>query len=125
MSDILIKFVLPVLTALIAWLGTAYRNKQKKEGDVLDNVKRILDIQNDQIKRQDNIISRYEKKIDAMENKSAHDRESIKQAYTCKHPSEECPVLKFDAMWIDTECKGDCSLCSHGNCHDMHPNAHA
>lgn len=113
MKDILIDFILPVFTALIAWLGTAYRNKQKKESDVLDNVKRIVDMQNEQIKRQDNIIERYQNKLDVAEVKSAHDRESIKQAYQCKYPSEDCPVLQHDAMWVETECSKNCAMCSN------------
>lgn len=115
MRDLLIEFVLPIFTALIAWLGTAYRNKQKKEGDVLDNVERIVDMQNEQIKRQDGIIDRYENKLDALEIKSAHDRESIKQAYLCKVPSEQCPVLQYDTMWVETECHKNCAMCSHND----------
>lgn len=111
MKDIFIDFILPVFTALIAWLGTAYRNKQKKESDVLDNVKRIVDMQDEQIKRQDTIIERYQNKLDALEYKSAHDRESIKQAYLCKHPSEDCPVLQHNAMWVETECSKNCAMC--------------
>lgn len=113
MKDIFIDFILPVFTALIAWLGTAYRNKQKKESDVLDNVKRIVDMQDEQIKRQDAIIERYQNKLDALEYKSAHDRESIKQAYLCKHPSEDCPVLQHDSMWVETECSKNCAMCSN------------
>lgn len=113
MKDILIQFILPVFTAIIAWLGTAYRNKQKKEGDVLDNVKRIVEMQDEQIKRQDNIIDRYEKRMDVMENKEAHRTEAIKQAYICDKPSEDCPVLKYDAKWKETECKYNCDICDH------------
>lgn len=113
MKDIFIDFILPVFTALIAWLGTAYRNKQKKESDVLDNVKRIVDMQDEQIKRQDAIIERYQNKLDALEYKSAHDRESIKQAYLCKHPSEDCPVLQHDSMWVETEYSKNCAMCSN------------
>ena len=28
-----LQFVLPIATALLGWLGSAYRNKQKKEND--------------------------------------------------------------------------------------------
>lgn len=111
MKDLLINFALPILTALIAWFGNAYRNKQKKESDMLDNVKRIVNLQDDQIKRQDAIIERYQNELDAAEIKTAHDRESIKQAYLCKHPSEECPVLQHDALWVETECSKNCSMC--------------
>lgn len=113
MKDLLINFALPILTALIAWLGTAYRNKQKKESDTLDNVKRIVDMQDGQIKRQDKIIERAQKQLDAYEIKRNHDRESIKQAYRCKHPSEECPVLQHDALWVETECNKNCAMCAN------------
>ena len=113
MKDLLINFALPILTALIAWFGNAYRNKQKKESDMLDNVKRIVNLQDDQIKRQDAIIERYQNELDAAEIKTAHDRESIKQAYVCKHPSEECPVLQHDALWVETECSKNCAMCDN------------
>ncbi len=113
MKDLLINFALPILTALIAWFGNAYRNKQKKESDMLDNVKRIVNLQDDQIKRQDAIIERYQNELDAAEVKTAHDRESIKQAYLCKHPSEECPVLQHDALWVETECSKNCAMCDN------------
>ena len=38
-----IQFVLPVATALLGWLGSAYRNKQKKENDTIANFQLMRD----------------------------------------------------------------------------------
>lgn len=98
MNEVLINFVLPICTALIAWFGNAYRNKQKKEHDILDNVQQILDMQNQYIERQS-------KTLDIITAKNDRKRESIKRAYQCKIPSEECPVLQHDAHVVeDTRC---------------------
>lgn len=115
MNEILIQFVLPILTALIAWFGNAYRNKQKRESDILANVERMFDMNDKQVSRLNQIIERYETRIDAMEARSAHDREAIKQARVCKVPSDDCPVLQYDAMWVDTECNKNCAMCAHNS----------
>lgn len=99
MSERLIfEMLLPIVMLILGWITNAYRNKQKKEHDILDNVQHIVDMQDVQIKRQDSIIERYQNKLDASESRRAHDRESIKKAYNCKVPSEECPVLIHDAQ---------------------------
>ena len=40
-ENIWINFVLPIATALLGWLGSAYRNKQKKENDTIANFQLI------------------------------------------------------------------------------------
>ena len=62
-----IHFVLPVLTALIAWLANAYRNKQKKEHDVLDNVQRIIDLQNAHILKSEQALEKSDKQNQDMD----------------------------------------------------------
>lgn len=103
MNDILVDFGLPICTALIAWFGNAYRNKQKKEHDILDNVQQILDIQNKYIERQS-------KTLDIITAKNDKKRESIKRAYQCKIPSEECPVLIHDAEVVEDNRCETCNL---------------
>lgn len=98
MKDILISFVLPVVTALLAWFGNAYRNKQKKEHDILDNVQRIIDMQNSHIARCEEMLDKRDKEYKVMSRKNDRKREAIKKAYNCKVPSEECPVLIYDAQ---------------------------
>lgn len=109
--DVLVDFALPLLTAGIAWLTAAYRNKQKKGADILDNVQRILDIQDKQIEKQSNFIQGYEKKMAALEKKYAHKTSAVRKAYKCPHPNADCPVLKQDAKWDDNLCNYDCAQC--------------
>lgn len=105
MNEILVQVVTPIALGLLGWFGNAYRNKQKKEKDILDNVQQILDIQNKYIEKQDKALTR-------MTDKDERKRESIKKAYGCKVPSEECPVLIHDAQ-SHTEDK--CATCVYKN----------
>lgn len=111
MKDLLIDFALPILTACIAWFANAYRSKQKKEKDILDNVQQIIDMQKeyitgleDTLKRNRNLVSKIEAKF---ERKCA----SVRKAYGCKVPSEECPVLISDARLNSIE--SECEKCEH------------
>lgn len=105
MNDVLINFVLPICTALIAWFGNAYRNKQKKEHDVLDNVQQIIDMQNKHIERCEATLDKREAEYNEMSRKNDLKRESIKKAYKCRVPSEECPVLIHDSQtYVEDKC---------------------
>lgn len=107
MSTLAIEFILPILTALIAWFANAYRNKQKKERDVLDNVQRILDIQNDYINRCNESMQKKEDDYKKLETKYDHKVRAVKEAYDCEHPSEHCPVLVYDKKILSCD---DCAL---------------
>lgn len=98
MNEILIQVVVPIALGLLGWFGNAYRNKQKKEKDVLDNVQQVLDIQNKQIEKQNEYIEKQDKALERMTERDERKRESIKKAYKCKVPSEDCPVLIHDAQ---------------------------
>lgn len=115
MSDVLVNFALPILTALIAWFGNAYRNKQKKEHDVLDNVKQIIDMQKDYISSQNENQKVTQSMLNAMQKKYDYKSSSIRKAYNCKVPSEECPVLIHESK-IKTQT--ECEMCEHNpkNC---------
>lgn len=112
-KDVLIDFALPIITLAFGWLGSAYRNKQKKGADILDNVQRILDIQDKQIEKQSKFIQGYEKKMSALERKYAHSRSAVRKAYKCPHPNADCPVLRHDATWDDNLCNYDCAQCEY------------
>lgn len=104
MNEILIQVITPIALGLLGWFGNAYRNKQKKEKDILDNVQQILDIQNKYIEKQDKALTR-------MTARDERKRESIKKAYACKVPSENCPVLIHDAQ---SHMEADkCSTCEY------------
>lgn len=94
-TSIWIEFVLPVVTALVGWFSSAYRTKQKKEKDTLDNVQQILDIQKTYIADQQNELrgmrANNRKISEILEAKNR----SIRKANKCKYTNEGsgCPVL--------------------------------
>lgn len=104
------KVGIPVLTLVGGWFVGLYRSKQKKEADILDNMKQILQMQKAYIADQDaenkktrDMNARLEKKLDG---KNA----SIRQANKCKYTNEGdgCPVLVHEDA-IDEKCK-NCTL---------------
>lgn len=98
MMDIFKDVALPIVLGLLGWFGSAYRNKQKKEHDILDNVQRIIDMQNSHISRCEATLDERERTYKEICRKNDRKREAIKKAYKCKVPSEECPVLIYDAQ---------------------------
>lgn len=112
-----IQFVLPVLTALIAWLANAYRNKQKKEHDVLDNVQRIIDLQNAHILKSEQALEKSDKQNQRLDAKLDRKNKSIRKANNCKftNEGEGCPVLNQEEINERIYDEG-CRLCEH------HPN---
>lgn len=105
--------ILPILSLMAGWFAHLVRTRQKKEADVLDNVRQILEMQRSYIADQDvenkktrNINMRLEKKLDDK-------RESIRQANKCKYTSEGdgCPVLAHEDV-LDEKCK-NCELNHH------------
>lgn len=98
---------MPVFTLVFGWFANAWRNKQKKEKDVLDNVVQILDIQKAYIAEQDKshakdreIIAKIEAKLDSKER-------SIRQANYCKFTNEGngCPVLNSEEKSSGDQCR--------------------
>lgn len=120
-KDVLIDFCLPIITLAFGWLGSAYRNKQKKSADILDNVKTILDIQNGQIEKQSRVIQNYEKKMETYDRKLSHKTAAVRKAYKCPHPNADCPVLQHDAKWDDSLCNNDCANCEYNRNPDLTP----
>lgn len=114
MIDILRDVMLPVVLALLGWFGNAYRNKQKKENDILDNVQRIIDLQNSHISRCEASLDERESAYKEMCKKNDRKRETIKKAYNCKIPSEECPVLIYDAQEHNVD-NTKCNTCKYKN----------
>lgn len=94
-ESIWIHFVLPVVTALLGWLGSAYRSKQKKESDTIANFQLMRDADKEfmtdlkeELIESKNMRKRLEAKLDR-KNKS------IRRANNCPHTNEGdgCPVL--------------------------------
>lgn len=109
-----IHFVLPVLTALIAWFANAYRNKQKKEHDVLDNVQRIIDLQNAHILKSEQALEKSDKQNQRLDAKLDRKNKSIRKANNCKftNEGEGCPVLNQEEINEKIYDEG-CRLCEH------------
>lgn len=88
-------------------LGTLlfFRSKKRKEAAEADsaeikNTEQVIAIQSEQITRLDGRVEKLETKVDKLEiiieNKDVEinqGRRIIRQAYKCKTPPEECPVL--------------------------------
>jgi hypothetical protein len=107
---ILEKVGIPALTLVGGWFGGVFRSKQKKEADILDNMKQILQMQKAYIADQDaenkktrDMNARLERKLDG---KNA----SIRQANKCQYTNEGdgCPVLVHEDI-LDEKCK-NCTL---------------
>ena len=88
-------------------LGTLifFRSKKRKEAAEADsaeikNTEQVIAIQSEQITRLDGRVEKLETKVDKLEVIIEHKdveinqgRRIIRQAYKCKIPPEECPVL--------------------------------
>ena len=87
MKDLILQIVVPLATALLGWFTNAYRNRQKRENDIIDNIKRILDIQDEKIEAQN-------ERIKSLESELKEFQWIVRQAYECKASDGSCPVLR-------------------------------
>lgn len=117
MSEMMwVNFVLPVVMGVVGWLGSAYRSKQKKEGDILDNVQRIIDIQDEHIKKSEEALAKSENLNKRLEAKLDRKTKSVRAANKCKYTSEGdgCPVLNQEEK--NEHCYDiECTNCEHLN----------
>lgn len=112
-----IQFVLPIVTLILGWLTSSYRNKQKKENETIANFQLMrdadkefmTDLKNELVESK-NLRKRLEAKLDR-KNKS------IRKANNCPHTNEGdgCPVLIQEEANEKVYDEG-CRLCEH------HPN---
>lgn len=100
---LIFELVVPLLMLIIGWVTSAYRNKQKKEKDILDNVQRVVDIQNNHINRCEQtlnktreLLERKEQDYRKLEAKYEHKVKAVKEAYDCEGDTSKCPVLAYD-----------------------------
>ena len=92
-----------------------FRSKKRKESAEADsaelkNTEQIVSIQSEQISRLDGRVNKLEHKVGKLEIIIEHkdseierSRNIIRQAYTCKIPPEECPVLCKRAEFEEQE----------------------
>jgi hypothetical protein len=116
MNDLWMQIALPVVTALVGWFTNAYRNKQKKEGDILDNVQRIIDIQDAHIKKSEQALEKSENLNKRLEAKLDRKSKSVRAANKCKFTSQGggCPVLAQEEKNEDIY-DVNCTKCEHHN----------
>lgn len=91
-----VDFVLPIIMGIAGWLGNGYRNKQKKESDIISNFKAMRDADREFIEecRKDLKESRdMNKRLEAKYNRKC---KSVRAANKCKFTNEGdgCPVLE-------------------------------
>lgn len=109
-----IQFVLPIVTLILGWLTSSYRNKQKKENETITNFQLMrdadkefmMDMKNELVESR-NLRKRLEAKLDR-KNKS------IRRANSCPHTNEDegCPVLNQEEANERIYDEG-CRLCEH------------
>lgn len=116
MNDLWMQIALPVVTALVGWFTNAYRNKQKKEGDILDNVQRIIDIQDAHIKKSEQALEKSENLNKRLEAKLDRKSKSVRAANKCKFTNQGggCPVLAQEEK-NEYIYDVDCTKCEHHN----------
>lgn len=96
MSEVMwVNFALPIIMGIAGWLGNGYRNKQKKESDIITNFKAMRDADREFIEecRKDLKESRdMNKRLEAKYNRKC---KSVRAANKCKFTNEGdgCPVL--------------------------------
>lgn len=117
--DILQSVGIPILTLIGGWFAHLFRSRQKKEADVLDNVKQVLKIQQDYIADQDKENKKTRDMNARLERKLDEKWESIRKANKCKYTNEDdgCPVLKHEDM-LDEKCK-NCNLKQNADCENQ------
>jgi len=96
--------VLPIITAVIGWFANVWRNKQKKEKDILTNVQQILTIQKEYIAEQQGTIVETKNMNKRLEAKLDKKNKAIRKANWCKYTNagDGCPVLNEEEKNDDT-----------------------
>lgn len=89
------RIALPIITLWGGSFWQKWRNKQKKEADILDNVKQILEMQSKYIADQEEDRKKNRDMIARLEAKLDKKNKSIRKANWCKYTNEGdgCPVL--------------------------------
>lgn len=114
--ELLKSVALPVVTGFLGWVYSKYRNKQEREKDILDNVQRIIDLQDAQIKKQEDALNKANNVNQRLEAKLDRKNKSVRQANKCPFTTEGdgCPVLAQEEK--NEHCYDlDCAKCDHHN----------
>ena len=95
MSEMWMQIALPVVTAIIGWLTSSYRNNQKKENDTIANFKLMRDADKEFMTDLKNELVESKNMRKRLEAKLDRKNKSIRRANICPHTNEDggCPVL--------------------------------
>lgn len=109
-----IQFVLPIVTALLGWLGSAYRSKQKKESDTIANFQLMRDADKEFMTDLKNELVESKNMRKRLEAKLDRKNKSIRKANNCPHTNEGdgCPVLNQEDV-NERVYEEECSLCEY------------
>ncbi len=108
--DGLERILLPLLTLAGGWFGHLFRSKQKKEADILDNVKQILVLQKKYIEEQAETIKETKDMNKRLERKLDKKNRSIRKANVCQYTAvgDGCPVLDSEDKYEE-----QCDTCPY------------
>lgn len=111
-----VDFVLPIVMCVLGWIGNAYRNKQKREADMMTNFKIMRDSDKEFMLELKTELIESKKLRKRLEAKLDRKNKSIRKANSCPHTNEGggCPVLIQEEK--NEHCYGiDCTDCEHNN----------
>lgn len=100
--SVILNFILAsgLLSTLIFFKSKKRKEAAEADSAEIKNTEQVVAIQSEQITRLDGRVEKLEAKVDKLEfiieNKDVEinqGRRIIRQAYKCKTPPEECPVL--------------------------------
>lgn len=116
--DVFREILIPAFTGVAGWFASVWRTKQRKEADILDNMKQILEMQKEYIQEQDKENKKTRELNARLEKRLDQKRESIRKANKCKYTNEDdgCPVLIHEDL-LDEKCS-NCKLKEHADCSD-------
>lgn len=114
-----IDVALPLAMAVIGWLSSSYRNKQKKENDIIANFQLMRDADKEFMTDLKLELSESKKLRQRLETKLDRKNKSIRKANQCPHTIEGdgCPVLIQEEK--NEYCYGgECANCSQSKAQD-------
>lgn len=109
-----IQFVLPIVTLILGWLTSSYRNKQKKENETITNFQLMRDADKEFMTDLKNELVESKNMRKRLEAKLDRKNRSIRKANNCPHTNEGdgCPVLNQEEVNEKVYDEG-CRLCEH------------
>lgn len=94
-TQVMTDIVVPAVTAAMGWAASSWRNRQRKEADVLSNVRQIIELQRGCINEQTETLSRFRATVERLERRLESRDRSIMKGRICAHVriDDDCPVL--------------------------------